>query len=93
MNPIKAWLGKARAYKAVFGVDDASRTEAQRIVLADLAKLCNSQRPSVRIANNAVDVNATMIGEGRREVFLRIIGQCDITEAEIYNYIKQIEGK
>ena len=93
MNPFERWLSKARSYKAVFGADELSRTPAQKEVLADLAKLCNAQKPSLRFADGKIDVHATMVSEGRREVFLRIIGQCNITEQQIYQYMQAAEGR
>lgn len=90
MSRLAWWLGKARAYKAVFGEKD--RSDWQVKVLADLAKFCGAEKPSVRFANGQIDTHASMIAEGRREVWLRIKGQTDITENEIHQYIQQAEG-
>ncbi len=61
----RKWL-KAVAYKATFATDDGQR------VLRDLMKFCHADRTSVTLGPHGIDPQATLVAEGRREVWLRI---------------------
>lgn len=76
-------FGRSRAYKAVFGRDDA----ATRRVLADLSKFCCAQTPTVRMdSDNRIDPLAMAVAEGRREVWNRINSALQLSESDIARY-------
>lgn len=79
---------RARAYRDLFDVNGIQQKSAA-LVLADLARFCNYRRPSLRMGEGAIDAMATMVAEGRREVFLRILHQCNITEDQLDAAIQQ----
>lgn len=64
---------KSQAYKKVFsGVHGEA-------VLSDLVKYCHHKTPTF-VPN---DPYASAFGEGRRDVFNRILAQLDLTESQI----------
>lgn len=75
---------RARAYRALFDPTGERQIDVG-IVLADLARFCNVNKPSIRLAGDAVDPLATMVAEGRREVFLRIMAYANVTPDQIRN--------
>ncbi len=72
MSLKKLWRRRQNAYQTIFRPDSPVHAAAAHLVLTDLAKFCNAHKPSIRVSNGAVDSNATLIAEGRREVWLRI---------------------
>jgi len=89
LKPWERWLRKARAYRALFGTGE--RNFAQRAVIMDLARFCNMDKPSVRVSNGAVDVHATMVAEGRREVFLRIMTYASLSDDDLWKLARRAE--
>jgi hypothetical protein len=76
---------KRNAYKRVFGTADGLQ------VLGDLRDFCHAGSSCVVVGKNGqVDTHATMIAEGRREVFLRIIETLNLTDEQLLK-LKEIE--
>jgi len=71
---------KSRAYKRLFNLE----SQDAQVVLNDLRKFCGADQPSIRVGNNGViDPYATAVAEGRREVWLRIQAQLQISESNL----------
>lgn len=76
---------KRNAYKKVFDTEDGRR------VLGDLRSFCHAGATCVVVGKNGqVDTHATMIAEGRREVYLRIIETLNLSDEQLLK-IKEIE--
>ena len=74
-------LARSRAYKQTFGGEDAGK------VLEDLERFCH--------ANSTTHVEGDSHGtaqlEGRRQVWLRIHGYRNLSDAEVGEYVGQAE--
>ncbi len=84
---IRAWLRRAlrrnNAYHQTFRANGEIHPQAQ-IVLADLARFCRADRSTmVSIMGRGVDPIASAVAEGRRQVWLRIQSQLNLTPADI----------
>ncbi|NHC63184.1 hypothetical protein [Paenalcaligenes suwonensis] len=79
MRRIQMITGLRSRYRRVFDGRDGDA------VLADLAKFCKVGRSSVATSRitGAVDTHATMLAEGRREVFLHIAKVLRMTDEQI----------
>lgn len=71
---IRKDLELRQSYAAIF-----MASEAGRIVLDDLRQFCRGDSTTVCYNSHGIDVNATMMAEGRREVWLRI---CAVTQRD-----------
>ena len=77
LSQIERWIFKSRAYKRLFNLE----SQDAQVVLNDLRKFCGADQPSIRVASNGViDPYATAVAEGRREVWLRIQAQLQLSE-------------
>lgn len=81
---------KRTAYRRCFFDDDNRLTLHGQAVMADLAKFCRAQQSTAVVSpvSRAVDIHASMLAEGRREVFNRIIGHLHISDAEILRAVQ-----
>jgi len=77
INPII--LNRRSAYIGAFDNPDG------RKVLADLKRFCRANTSAVDVDN----VNTTMLLNGRREVWLRIMAYLNISEEEIFNLTEE----
>lgn len=68
----RKWLNSV-AYKNTFQSDDGQR------VLRDLSGFCHAGKTSVKLGPHGVDPQATLVAEGRREVWLRISDYLGLT--------------
>lgn len=66
----------AIAYEEVFGRAD-KRNRFQQRVLDDLWASCGMKRTTVMMAGMAIDVNQTLVTEGRRQIALHIQQRLD----------------
>lgn len=71
-------LRRKRAYVAVFTGDDGAITPAGQIVLGDMRDFCRAAQSTFD-----PDPRTHALLEGRREVWLRLIGHLHISEAAI----------
>lgn len=71
-------LRRKRAYVGLFGGADGVPAGDAAIVLADLREFCRGMKSSFDS-----DTHVTALLEGRREVWLRIMGYLHLTEAEM----------
>lgn len=50
-----------------------------------LNRLCNASKSSIVLDNNqAVDINHTLVNEGKRQVFLEILAFLNLTPEQIF---------
>ena len=69
---------RRKAYRAVFGNEAGTR------VLADLRGFCCADSSCVVVGKDGkIDTHATVLAEGRREVFLRIIETLNLTDEQL----------
>jgi hypothetical protein len=83
---------RRRQYLLLFKDRDTKGSPAYD-VLADLAKFCRANRTTAQVSpiNQQVDMFATGLAEGRREVWLRVQKQLNMTAAEIYALSVSVE--
>lgn len=76
---------RARAFRRCFFDSRGDLTKEGRHALEYLAKFCHATRPTVVVSpvTRIVDTHATMIAEGRREVFNRITHYLNLDERQI----------
>lgn len=86
------WLNLRRVYRAVFerGVREP---KAVKTMLDDLREFCRADQTCVVVgANGQVDTHATVLAEGRREVWLRIQSILNLSD-DALNRIKELENE
>jgi len=91
---IKLLLRRRSIYRAVF-LDDAGKlTDAGEAVLADLARFARVHTSTAVISpvTRMTDTHATMLAEGRREVFNRIKQYLNVSESQIYALMEREYG-
>ncbi len=82
---IFARLRRRKAYAECFLDDSGNLTPAARAVMTDLAHFCRVYRSTVVVSpvSRSVDTHASMLAEGRREVFNRLFSILRITDEQI----------
>jgi len=67
-------FGRRNAYRACFCDRDGNLTGAGRAVLEDMERFCRANQTTVVVSpvSRVIDTHATMVAEGRREVFNRL---------------------
>lgn len=87
MEKLLARIRKRKyAYRRLFLGEDGLNADGQ-IVLADLAKFCKATSSTAVVSpiSQRVDPIASALAEGRREVWLRIVGHLHIEDKVIMN--------
>jgi hypothetical protein len=85
----RAILTKRHDYRATFGTD-AERTQAQEKVMLDLARFCYAYKPTTRKSPlGTVDTHASAIAEGRRQVWLRLVGFLQTSDSAILQALER----
>jgi hypothetical protein len=81
---------RRQAYRAVFG-QGGDLGKSTQIVLADLHAFCRAGQSTAVHSHIAgkIDPLATMIAEGRREVWLRIIQHLNVSDADLHRIVHQ----
>lgn len=78
MGLYELFWNKRKAYRAVFGGADGRR------VLADLREFCRADSSCVVVGKDGkIDTHATVLAEGRREVWLRITETLNLTDEQL----------
>lgn len=77
--------GRRNAYRACFFDRDGKLTTAGQLVLDDLARFCRVHQSTVVVSpvSRVIDTHATMVAEGRREVFNRLHYYLNLTEDQL----------
>lgn len=79
------------AYQTVFtGKGRMDKDAALRVVVGDLERFCRVSQSSVVVSpiSRTVDTHATMVAEGRREVFNRIAYYLNLSDDQL-NQMKE----
>lgn len=78
-------FGRRNAYRACFSDRDGKLTSAGRAVLEDLERFCRANQTTVVISpvSRVIDTHATMVAEGRREVFNRLKYYLNLTDEQL----------
>ncbi|SDV49198.1 Bbp19 family protein [Chitinasiproducens palmae] len=86
---IRLLLGRRKAYAGCFLDERGGLTESGRAVMADLRRFCRVETSSVTVSpvSRTVDTHATMVAEGRREVYNRLLNVLHLTEYDIHNLV------
>lgn len=73
------------AYRRCFQDSHGNLTPEGRAVLAHLATFCRADRSTLVVSpvTRTVDTHATMVAEGRREVFNKILQTLNITDEQL----------
>jgi len=85
-DQISRMIHKSRAYKRLFKEANPVNTESfdSLAVLKDLRKFCNVDASTVRVSSTGnIDALAMAVAEGRREVWLRIQAQLNLSEIDL----------
>jgi hypothetical protein len=82
---IFARLRRRKAYAECFLDERGNLTPAARAVMTDLAHFCRMYRSTAIVSpvSRSVDTHASMLAEGRREVFNRLFSILRITDDQI----------
>lgn len=82
-----------KAYRVALAGEAGDRELAARVVLADLARFCRANTSSVVMSpvSRTVDTHATMVAEGRREVWNRLAYHLNLSEDEILKLKEQAD--
>lgn len=77
--------GRRNAYRACFFDRDGNLTPAARLVLDDLKRFCRTNQSTVVVSpvSRVIDTHATMVAEGRREVFNRLHYYLNLTDEQL----------
>jgi len=78
-------IGRRKAYRTAFLDDQGNLTRHGRVVMEDLARFCRARQSSVTVSpiSRTVDTHATMVAEGRREVFNRLQYYLNLTDDQL----------
>ena len=79
--------GRRNAYRACFCDRDGKLTKAGRLVLEDLQRFCRTNQSTVVVSpvSRVIDTHATMVAEGRREVFNRLHYYLNLTDEALHS--------
>lgn len=86
------WNRRAN-YRGCFTDPRGKLTPAGEAVLNDLARFCRANRSIVTISpvQRVVDTHATMLAEGRREVYNRIVQILGMTDEQITSLKDEVD--
>lgn len=82
---IRRLLLRKQSYRECFQLPDGDElSKSGAYVMRDLARFCGAYRGNAPLSlNKTVDPIAMAIQEGRRQVYLRIQAQLNVSEADI----------
>lgn len=80
-------FGRRNAYRACFYDRDGKLTSAGRLVIEDLQRFCRTNQSTVVVSpvSRVIDTHATMVAEGRREVFNRLNYYLNLTDEQLHS--------
>ena len=87
-------FGRKRAYRRVFLDGDGNIGPDAEIVLADLKRFCRAMSSTVVVSpvSKSIDPLAMAMAEGRREVWLRIMGHLNMTKSCIHVGVHDVKA-
>jgi len=85
VNRFLRFWNRRNHYRRCFTNEAGHLTSDGEAVLRDLAAFCRADRSVLTLSpvTRTVDTHATMVAEGRREVFVRILQILRMTDAQI----------
>lgn len=85
MNRFLRFWNRRKQYRACFTDASGRLTPDGEAVLRDLAVFCRAERSVLTLSpvTRIVDTHATMVAEGRREVYVRILQILRMTDAQL----------
>lgn len=88
---IRRLLNRKLSYKECFQEPDGQTlTKAGAYVMKDLARFSGAFKSNMPTnGHGAVDTHAMAVAEGRRQVYLRMLAQLSLTEADILEANKE----
>lgn len=91
---VRRILNRKHAYRRVFMDADGNINSNAEIVLADLRRFCRATSTTVLVSpvSKSIDPIAMAMAEGRREVWMRIMGYLHIDEKQIFNLEEPNDG-
>lgn len=85
----RAILTKRHDYRVTFG-SDSERSQAQEQVMLDLARFCYAYKTTtMKAPMGSVDPIASAIAEGRRQVWLRLVGFLQTSDSAILQALER----
>ncbi|AZV94483.1 hypothetical protein NJI34_37830 [Pseudomonas sp. S 311-6] len=91
LRRLNIMLRRRKSYRAAFLDADGNLTSHGQIVIADLARFSRAFQSTAVVSpvTRTVDTHATMLAEGRREVFNRLTYYLNLTEAQVYQIMER----
>lgn len=88
---MRFWLRKKRDYDATFKEPGGDFTAAGVSVLRDIGQFCGAYKSTAKVSpvQREVDVNAMLIAEGRRQVYLHIQRRLRLSDDQILNMMEE----
>lgn len=85
MSSGNAVLKRRNAYRRIFLNGEGGLSQDAELVLRDLAKFCRWGQSTTVVSPNTqqTDVPASFQAEGRREVYLRILSNLHVSDADL----------
>lgn len=85
IDRLRRLLTKRQSYRECFQEPDGQTlSRSGELVMKDLARFCGPYKSNMPTnGHGAVDTHAMAVAEGRRQVYLRILAQLSVSEANI----------
>lgn len=91
---VRRIINRKQSYRRVFMDASGLVGPDAEIVLADLRRFCRATSSTVMVSpvSKSIDPIAMAMAEGRREVWMRIMGYLHIDEKQIFNLEEPTDG-
>jgi len=91
---LKLIFWRRSIYRALFWDENGQLTQAASDVLADLARFCRVHQSTLRLSpmTGMTDTHATLLREGRREVFNHIAQTLNVSDQYLYSLMEREHG-
>lgn len=88
---MRFWLRRKRDWDACFKTNGVEMSQAGVAVLRDIAQFCGSYKTTAKVSpvQREIDVHATLVAEGRRQVYLHIQRRLKLTDDQILNMMEE----
>lgn len=88
---MRFWLRRKRDWDACFKTNGVEMSQAGVAVLRDIAQFCGAYKTTAKVSpvQREIDVHATLVAEGRRQVYLHIQRRLKLTDDQILNMMEE----
>lgn len=88
---VRLWLRRRRDYQACFLTPGNELTAAGAAVVKDIAQFCKPYATTAKVSpvQREIDVQAMLIAEGRRQVYLHIQRRLKLTDDQILDMMEE----